>query len=116
MGVDPSPPARSSTVSRMLRRRRRPAAAPGVDPDAAATSPADRAIVERCLPHTMTGRARLLALVDAVRYVLARGIPGALAECGVWRGGSVLAMLLTLQDAGAGDRDVYLFDTFEGMT
>ena len=37
-------------------------------------------------------------------------------ECGVWRGGSVLAMLLTLIDEGETDRDVYLYDTFEGMT
>jgi hypothetical protein len=34
----------------------------------------------------------------------------------VWRGGSVLAMVLTLQDLGVEDRDIHLFDTFEGMT
>jgi O-methyltransferase len=75
----------------------------------------DEAIVERALPYTMTGEPRLQALVDAVRHVVAAGIPGAFAECGVWRGGSVLAMLLTLLDAGATDRDVHLYDTFEGM-
>ncbi len=64
----------------------------------------------------MTGPVRLLTLVDAVRYCVARRIPGAFAECGVWRGGSVLAMILTLQDLGLADRDVYLYDTFEGMT
>jgi O-methyltransferase len=76
----------------------------------------DRRIVERALPYTMTGPARMLALVDAVRYCTARGIPGAFAECGVWRGGSVLAMLVTLQELGDERRDVYLYDTFEGMT
>jgi hypothetical protein len=45
-----------------------------------------------------------------------RDLPGAFAECGVWRGGSVLAMILTLQDMGAPPRDVHLYDTFEGMT
>jgi tetratricopeptide (TPR) repeat protein len=34
----------------------------------------------------------------------------------VWRGGSVLAMVLTLQDHGLSDRHNHLFDTFEGMT
>jgi O-methyltransferase len=103
----------------MLRRiasRRRPtaAAAPGWgDPS---TTPEDRAIIEAALPHTMTGPARLQALVDAVRYCVARGIEGAFAECGVWRGGSVLAMILTLQQLGAADRDLWLYDTFEGMT
>jgi O-methyltransferase len=77
---------------------------------------ADRAIVERALPHTMTGVPRLLALIDAVRYLERRGVPGGFAECGVWRGGSVLAMIETLRGAGAAPRDIWLYDTFEGMT
>ena len=78
-------------------------------------SPENRAIVERCLPFTMTGAARINAVVDAVRFVVQRGIPGDFAECGVWRGGSILAMILTLQELGVTDRDIHLFDTFEGM-
>jgi hypothetical protein len=107
----------------MLRRvlgraeKRPPAAAAATaDPEAATTSPADRRIIERAAPYTMTGRARLQALIDGVRYCVDRSIPGGFAECGVWRGGSVLAMLLTLQELQATDRDVHLFDTFEGMT
>ena len=76
----------------------------------------DRRIVERALPYTMTGVPRLAALVGAVRYCVRRGVPGALAECGVWRGGSVLAMALTLVELGETDRDLYLYDTFDGMT
>lgn len=79
-------------------------------------SDVERRIIDRCLPHTMTGAARLLALIDAVRYCVARKIPGTFVECGVWRGGSVLAMILTLQEADAADRPIYLYDTFEGMT
>src|SRR3954452_6277182 len=87
------------------------------DPDPLAfADPSDRAIVERALPATMTGSARLLALVDAVRHLVARRVPGAFAECGVWRGGSMLAMALTLLDAGDDARDLWLYDTFEGMT
>ncbi|MBA2505363.1 MAG: class I SAM-dependent methyltransferase [Thermoleophilaceae bacterium] len=78
--------------------------------------PADRRILERAIPHTMTGHQRLLATVDSARYCLQRGIPGDFVECGVWRGGSVLAMILVLQEAEVEDRDLYLFDTFEGMT
>jgi hypothetical protein len=85
-------------------------------PPASEPSPDNRAIVERARPFTMTSTQRLEALIDAVRYCVRRGVPGAFAECGVWRGGSVLAMLLTLQELGAEDRDVFLFDTFEGMT
>lgn len=86
------------------------------DPLLAHASEADREIVERVLPHSMTGVARMLALVDAVRYCVRRGVAGAFAECGVWRGGSVLAMILTLQSMGVDDRPIYLYDTFEGMT
>jgi O-methyltransferase len=78
--------------------------------------PEDRRIIDLALPYTMTGVPRMLALLDAVRYCVRRGVPGAFVECGVWRGGSVLAMLLTLQDLGTEPRDIYLYDTFEGMT
>ncbi|MDQ1375716.1 MAG: O-methyltransferase [Actinomycetota bacterium] len=64
----------------------------------------------------MTSVQRIVATIDAVAYVLQRDIPGALVECGVWKGGSVLAMIRALQSKGVTDRDVYLFDTFEGMT
>jgi O-methyltransferase len=86
------------------------------DRDLQALEDADRAIVERALPYTMTGVPRLHALIDAVRYCVRREVPGAFAECGVWRGGSVLAMILALQEQGVDDRDIYLYDTFEGMT
>ncbi|MCW2967339.1 MAG: hypothetical protein JWM71_1111 [Solirubrobacteraceae bacterium] len=111
--------AGSDTIPGMLRRRKAspPAPAPAGTPDLATTiEPRDRAILDRALPHTMTGEARILALVDAVRHVVRREVPGDLAECGVWRGGSVLAMILTLQELGVQDRNIHLYDTFEGMT
>src|SRR3984885_4780905 len=79
-------------------------------------SDSDRRIVEAAAQHSMTGHARLLALIDAVRYCVHRRLEGAFVECGVWRGGSVLAMILTLQDLGVDERDIYLYDTFDGMT
>jgi O-methyltransferase len=96
-------------------RRRPPQTAPAVDPFAQ-VSEGDRTIIERCLPYTMTGVPRLQALVDAVRYLVAREVPGDFVECGVWRGGSVLAMMLTLLELDTTDRHVWLYDTFEGMT
>jgi hypothetical protein len=106
---------------RRLLARRSDAASPtdrasSTDQVLAHASASDRAIVERALQYSLTGAPRMLALVDAVRYCVARGVPGAFAECGVWRGGSVLTMLLTLQDLSVDDRDIYLYDTFEGMT
>jgi O-methyltransferase len=58
---------------------------------------------------------RMYALHQAARYVVANNVPGAIVECGVWRGGSVMMAALTLQQAGIRDREIYLFDTFEGQ-
>jgi SAM-dependent methyltransferase len=82
----------------------------------AALDPVDRRIAERAFPNSLTGLPRLLALIRAVRGVVAEGVPGAFAECGVWRGGSVVAMIETLQELGVADREIWLYDTFEGMT
>ena len=62
----------------------------------------------------MTGRERVKALVQATAYVVQNKIEGAFIECGVWRGGSVMAMALALKDMGE-VREIYLYDTFSGM-
>ena len=67
-------------------------------------------------PYTMTSPERIHALCSAVRYIEQARIEGAMVECGVWRGGSMMAVARTLIDYGKTDRDLYLFDTFEGMT
>ncbi|HWH27883.1 MAG TPA: TylF/MycF/NovP-related O-methyltransferase [Mycobacteriales bacterium] len=77
---------------------------------------AERRVIDEVRMHTMISTERLLANMDAVEYVVRRGVPGALVECGVWRGGSVAAMIRVLQRLGVEDRDVYLYDTFSGMT
>ncbi|MFZ2013998.1 MAG: TylF/MycF/NovP-related O-methyltransferase [Nocardioides sp.] len=73
------------------------------------------ATVERVQPQTMTGPAKLAALVEATRYVARHRVPGDVVECGVWRGGSMQAIALTLLSRGDVDRELHLFDTFEGM-
>lgn len=73
-------------------------------------------IWERCKPYTMTSLERMAALYDAVRYLEANRIAGDFVECGVWRGGSSMNMALTLLASGGATRDLYLFDTFAGMS
>lgn len=73
------------------------------------------ALYQRVEPYTLTGPERIAALRDAVRHVVAAAIPGAIVECGVWRGGSMLAAASTLLDLAADDRDLFLFDTFTEM-
>ena len=76
----------------------------------------ERATLLRVDTCTMTSVESQLALVQAVRYLLREEINGCFVECGVWRGGSSMAVALTLLQEGRNDRHVYLYDTFEGMT
>ena len=76
----------------------------------------DIEICEAVKPFTMTSPERVKALVNAVEYVVTNNIEGALVECGVWRGGSSMAMALTLKQLGEESRDIYMYDTFSGMS
>jgi O-methyltransferase len=76
----------------------------------------DRSIIEQVRPFTMTSSERIWSLLRAVDYLHANEIVGDFVECGVWRGGSVMAMALRLQQLGATDRKLWLYDTFQGMT
>jgi len=72
-------------------------------------------IIGRVAPFTITSPERVHALIEAVRYVMQNEVPGAFLECGVYRGGSMMAVALTLLQLGVSDRDLLLFDTYEGM-
>ncbi len=72
-------------------------------------------IINRVKRYTMTPNVRIYALIEAVRYILANDIPGDFVECGVWRGGSMMTIALTLLSEQVSERELYLFDTFEGM-
>lgn len=72
-------------------------------------------IIRAVKPYTMTSVERIFALIQAVRYIVRAKIPGSIVECGVWRGGSMMAAAHTLKRSGKNDRDIYLFDSYEGM-
>jgi len=73
-------------------------------------------IVRLVKEKTLTSVERINGLIDATRYIIANNIEGSIVECGVWQGGSMMAVAYTLQELSNTDRDLYLFDTYEGMT
>jgi hypothetical protein len=77
--------------------------------------PAIQEIIEKVHGFTLTSDERVNALCEAVRYVVRAEIPGAMVECGVWRGGSMMAIAHALLQMGIVDRDLYLYDTFDHM-
>jgi hypothetical protein len=63
----------------------------------------------------MTSPERISALIESIQFIVHNRIPGSIVECGVWRGGSMMASALALKKAGDTTRELHLFDTFEGM-
>ncbi len=64
---------------------------------------------------SMTGIERLWALLQAVKYAESHNIAGDFVECGVWKGGSSRLMAQVLADSQSFSRQIWLYDTFEGM-
>lgn len=62
------------------------------------------------------GLAPLYSLFKAIQYIVEKEIPGDIVECGVWRGGSMLLASKALSFFGDQSRNIYLYDTFTGMT
>lgn len=75
-----------------------------------------RQIIRLVRPYTMTSPEKLFALITGVRHVARVNLPGDIVECGVWRGGSMHAVARTLLSVGVTDCELYMFDTFTGMT
>lgn len=73
-----------------------------------------RGIFHLCRHYTMTSAERMYDLYKSVEYIIKAEIPGAFVECGVWKGGSAMVIAATLQQMGVSDREIILFDTFEG--
>jgi O-methyltransferase len=74
------------------------------------------AIYQKLKPFTMTTVEKIITLLRAVQYVVRNRIAGDFVECGVWRGGSMMAVALALQEAGETGRELFLYDTFAGMS
>jgi predicted O-methyltransferase YrrM len=71
---------------------------------------------ETVRPYTMTSVERGYALWCSVEHILAQNIPGCFVECGVWKGGSTMLMILAMMRFGAVNREIFMFDTFTGMS
>lgn len=53
---------------------------------------------------------------DAVLYVVEKGIQGSFVECGVQDGRQQKIWLSTLNELNVSDREIWLYDTFSGLT
>ena len=65
---------------------------------------------------TMVDWSGALSVWQAVEHVARNNIKGDFVECGVWRGGTSLLAHKRMIDCGLVDRNLYLYDTFQGMS
>ena len=78
-------------------------------------SKTDIEIIKSVKQFTLTSIERRFALIQAVNYIIKNKIAGDIVECGVWKGGSIMLIAKTLLELKSYDKELYLFDTFEGM-
>jgi O-methyltransferase len=90
-----------------------PAGKNGFPPD---FSDEDAREIRAVRPFTLTNPERIHALIQATRYIVDAGVPGDIVECGVWKGGSMMTIARALSSRNDRSRNLYLFDTFQGMT
>jgi len=76
----------------------------------------DAELMASLKPFTMTSGERPGSLMNAVCHVSNNRVPGDFVECGLWCWGSVMAMAQELSSLGVSDRQIWLYDTFSGMT
>jgi O-methyltransferase len=86
-----------------------------LDPLPVDATAADAAILRRARPFSLTTYHRLAAMLDATAYVVSNAVHGAIVECGVWRGGSMMVAAMKLLQMAQADRELYLYDTYAGM-
>lgn len=74
-----------------------------------------RKIWSSCIRFTSQRKVASHQLISIVEDIVTNNIQGAMVECGVWRGGSIMIIIMTLMELGITDREIYLYDTFAGM-
>lgn len=72
-------------------------------------NPRHREVCALMNPYTMTPHAHYIANLQLAEEVA--DMPGAIVECGCWRGGMMAGIAMLLGD----ERDYWLFDSFEGL-
>ncbi len=68
-----------------------------------------------CGKFTMTSVYRMYALFQATGYISRHKIAGDVVECGIWKGGSAMMVAQTLVALSDVRRQIFLYDTYEGM-
>lgn len=74
------------------------------------------AILKAVSPYSMVHETGVVFAMAAAVSAINKSLPGAIVECGTWRGGCAVAMLLVQRELfGRVVKPVYMLDSFEGL-
>jgi len=75
-----------------------------------------KGILDAVTPYSMVHETGIIFTMAAVVYAIKHTVPGVILECGTWRGGCSVAMLLVQRELfGKVLKPVYMLDSFEGL-
>ena len=79
-------------------------------------TPYDLETISISSKFSMQSQERIWSIIQSTKYIVANDIKGSFVECGVYKGGTAIAIARTLASMGVNDRQIWLFDTYQGMT
>lgn len=79
-------------------------------------APSIKGILDAVSSYSMVHETGIIFAMAAVVYAIKHTLPGVILECGTWRGGCSVAMLLVQRELfGKVLKPVYMLDSFEGL-
>lgn len=73
-------------------------------------------IITNAKLYTMTSYQNLNFLIRSFQHVINNNLEGDFVECGVWQGGNVILLKNLMTEYKIMRKQIYAYDTFEGMT
>ena len=74
----------------------------------------EKKLIENCLQYSMTNVERMWSLIQSFHHIRQESLKGDFVECGVWKGGNIILLKKLIQKFNL-KKNIYGFDTFEGM-
>lgn len=76
----------------------------------------DKNYIKLVSKFSMTTEIRIYSLIQSLKYIKYKNIKGDFVECGVWKGGNIILFKKFLEKHfKQEDRQIYAYDTYEGM-
>ena len=74
----------------------------------------EKKLINKCLQYSMTNFERMWSLIQSCHHVRQESLVGDFVECGVWKGGNIILLKKLIEQFNL-KKNIYGFDTFEGM-